>query len=440
MFYSPTARFLSFFGCLVMLSPLVAHAQRGSALPQDVPLLFEEGYRLAPGDSMCTSVNLSQLRDQALFVPGTETAAFDTTRLSLDVGAIADSLSFSTDTFQESLDALLEQAEQVLTLVENISESTEVCAVGMHMDSLPTKLQTTLGDLGLTAEYAATITATGGDKRLETLVLSGTESGVPVPVAIEGEVLQNGISVRHEAAFFQPGTFVIPDTLDEGEPVVMVMDVLTYDVNRRGDYEQDTSMPDYQITITGAVETVGGMTIPLPRKEDIVITEAYRFNLEGSAQCIADCGAGKSVSAMGSRYLFMYVHDAGETLYMDAKLMYESRLTGWAMREGYVYGEGAAATQVERIEAPLHIQLHGNYPNPFNPTTTIRYALSAAQHVHVAVYDALGRQVDVLADGWQGAGEHHAVFDATGQASGLYFYRITTGPHVSQTRVMTLVK
>jgi hypothetical protein len=73
---------------------------------------------------------------------------------------------------------------------------------------------------------------------------------------------------------------------------------------------------------------------------------------------------------------------------------------------------------------PSHFSLSQNYPNPFNPTTTIRYALPHAAMVTLAVFDELGRQVALLAQGRKEAGTYEAVFQASGLASGIYYCRL----------------
>jgi hypothetical protein len=85
-------------------------------------------------------------------------------------------------------------------------------------------------------------------------------------------------------------------------------------------------------------------------------------------------------------------------------------------------------------------QLMQNYPNPFNPTTVIEYAVPAAGRVTLAVYNALGQTVAVLADEQQSAGWHSVSF-AAGNAlpSGMYFYRLTANGH-SWTKTMLLLR
>lgn len=65
-----------------------------------------------------------------------------------------------------------------------------------------------------------------------------------------------------------------------------------------------------------------------------------------------------------------------------------------------------------------------NYPNPFNPTTTISYVLKENSSVRLTVYDRLGREVKILVDESQGAGTHTIEFNASNLPSGIYFYRI----------------
>ena len=70
----------------------------------------------------------------------------------------------------------------------------------------------------------------------------------------------------------------------------------------------------------------------------------------------------------------------------------------------------------------------GVYPNPFRDAATIRLAMDEGQYVDVAVFDALGRQVETLYRGTLPAGEHHVRWQPSGgQSAGLYFYRVRAG-------------
>lgn len=97
------------------------------------------------------------------------------------------------------------------------------------------------------------------------------------------------------------------------------------------------------------------------------------------------------------------------------------------------------STSAEAGELPLAFHLDGNYPNPFNPTTTIRYRVDRPGLVRVAVYSVLGRELAVLAERHHAAGSYEARFDAQGLPSGLYLYRLEAHAQ-TQTRTMTLLR
>jgi expansin (peptidoglycan-binding protein) len=88
---------------------------------------------------------------------------------------------------------------------------------------------------------------------------------------------------------------------------------------------------------------------------------------------------------------------------------------------------------------PSGYWLSQNYPNPWNPQTSIRYALPLAEHVTLTVYDAAGRQAALLVDEHQHAGEHEVVFSSDGIASGVYYYTLRAG-QFRQTRKFVLMK
>ena len=100
-----------------------------------------------------------------------------------------------------------------------------------------------------------------------------------------------------------------------------------------------------------------------------------------------------------------------------------------------------SGTAVEPIgdELPTRIELAQNFPNPFNPTTSIEYSIDAAADVKLQVFDVLGRLVSTLVDARQPASSYRVQFDASSLASGTYIYRLTT-PVQTITRTMVLMK
>ncbi|MBD3225083.1 MAG: T9SS type A sorting domain-containing protein [Caldithrix sp.] len=99
----------------------------------------------------------------------------------------------------------------------------------------------------------------------------------------------------------------------------------------------------------------------------------------------------------------------------------------------------ATILQNDPASMVFHFSLMPNYPNPFNPSTTIRYRLKTTAPVHLAVYDARGRYIQTLVKGRQSAGRHEIDFRADHLASGVYFYRLKSGSH-EQIRRMILLK
>ncbi len=87
--------------------------------------------------------------------------------------------------------------------------------------------------------------------------------------------------------------------------------------------------------------------------------------------------------------------------------------------------------EADQPELPAAPMLAGNYPNPFNPSTTVRFMLPARQHVRLAVYNALGQEVQVLVEGVREAGEHEVRFTARNLPSGVYFARLEAAAHTA---------
>lgn len=89
--------------------------------------------------------------------------------------------------------------------------------------------------------------------------------------------------------------------------------------------------------------------------------------------------------------------------------------------------------------APENFYLFHNYPNPFNPSTVIRYQIPEAGLVSLKVYDLLGREVASLVDEIKPAGSYEVKFDASELSSGVYFYRLQSGDFISA-RKLILIK
>ena len=83
--------------------------------------------------------------------------------------------------------------------------------------------------------------------------------------------------------------------------------------------------------------------------------------------------------------------------------------------------------------------LEKNYPNPFNPTTTIEYSIGIAGPAKLMIYDILGREVVSLVNEYKQVGRHKVMWNASTMSSGVYFYRLET-PTFTKTQKMILMK
>ncbi len=90
-------------------------------------------------------------------------------------------------------------------------------------------------------------------------------------------------------------------------------------------------------------------------------------------------------------------------------------------------------------QQPLRFSLENNYPNPFNPATTIPFTVDRSGRVKLTVYNILGQKVATLQDGYLSPGRHRALFNAAGLASGIYLYNLARDNY-SITRKMILLK
>ena len=102
-------------------------------------------------------------------------------------------------------------------------------------------------------------------------------------------------------------------------------------------------------------------------------------------------------------------------------------------------GKYQYSKEVEVEVVPKQYMLYQNYPDPFNPSTTIKFDLPQASQVNLTVYNILGERVITLVNGMEEAGYHSIVFNAGNLASGTYIYKLQT-PNFIQTKKMLVLK
>jgi photosystem II stability/assembly factor-like uncharacterized protein len=193
-----------------------------------------------------------------------------------------------------------------------------------------------------------------------------------------------------------------------------------------------------------------------------------------SGQIAGNVVAGSAVKGVDGRWYFIFgnevykTYDQGDNFVMDymqtnnfnsidVELIQVGEnfwVTGYAVGEmGTIakYVELLLATDVEEIETyiPESYTLKQNFPNPFNPTTTIEFALPFASDVKLSIYNILGQKVITLLNEQRSAGNHSVVWNATDSygsklSSGIYFYKLNAagidGNEFVDIRKMVLLK
>ncbi len=97
---------------------------------------------------------------------------------------------------------------------------------------------------------------------------------------------------------------------------------------------------------------------------------------------------------------------------------------------------GVAVSVDQNGTLPTDYQLYTNYPNPFNPSTTIAYDLPRDVNATLKVYDVMGREVMTLVNDYQSAGKHQVQFSPNGLASGAYIYQLQAGSFTDRKRML----
>ncbi len=103
-----------------------------------------------------------------------------------------------------------------------------------------------------------------------------------------------------------------------------------------------------------------------------------------------------------------------------------------------------SSTSSEPEEIPgIQTELHKNYPNPFNPETTISFSLAQAGEIKITIYNIKGQKVQTLVNDQLPTGKHSAIWNGTNDngkkvTSGIYFYKLKTDSYVETKKMMML--
>lgn len=104
----------------------------------------------------------------------------------------------------------------------------------------------------------------------------------------------------------------------------------------------------------------------------------------------------------------------------------------------FPFYQPSAVDESDNNQVPTSYKLNQNFPNPFNPTTTISYVLSKESHVELSIHNILGEKILTLVNEKQPTGEHVVLFEANNFSGGIYFYQIQAGDFISTKKMLLL--
>ena len=229
---------------------------------------------------------------------------------------------------------------------------------------------------------------------------------------------------------------------------------------RSGDYNAEYYQALYKVSLTGGSAELLVSTSGHPWYPD------YSPDGRWILYTLYDPENKSPVSGKWLSEIYVYDTETGDTIQLLPDSPYSSFGASWSPdgsrfcyfldKEGtnelYIkdFGSAADGDQNGDIQAgvdetgPGVFALYGNYPNPFNPSTTISFALPGAGTTQVAVYDMAGRLVDEIFNGWMSAGRHELIWngcDVKGRrvSTGVYIARLIIGDE-TRSHAMTLLK
>ena len=139
----------------------------------------------------------------------------------------------------------------------------------------------------------------------------------------------------------------------------------------------------------------------------------------------------------------VYLIDESSAKYVDLRDNSTYTFTPYTSISKFIVIVGKAGEIADKLAAvaPKDFLLEDNFPNPFNSSTTIRYAIPQTGPVYMRIYDQTGKWVKTLINEFMTAGEHEIVWDAKDDAgidvaSGVYFYQLSTSTHTMTKKII----
>jgi len=148
----------------------------------------------------------------------------------------------------------------------------------------------------------------------------------------------------------------------------------------------------------------------------------------------------EAIAAPGQRFVRWEVVSGSASVPETGALIAIELETALHLRAVFEPAETGVHLEDEESALPRELELLPPSPNPFNPSTTVRYRVPDTMHIRLEVFDVTGRSVRLLASGLHNGGEHQAVFSPGEAASGVYLVRLQGDAGFSDSRTVSFVK
>ncbi len=225
----------------------------------------------------------------------------------------------------------------------------------------------------------------------------------------------------------------VTETTSANDAISTAQNVASIPAQLTGKFTTTTDRYDYYKFPIAANQTIS-VTMTIPSTVDY---DLYLKNSSGTTLKSGTLGTGKTES-------FTYTSTSATTLYITPYRYSGTSTTTYVITitvtSGVMAGNGSGLEK----DAPKTTVLLGNYPNPFNPTTSIAYDIAKSGKVTLKVYNLLGQEVRSLVNEFQNEGRFQVIWDGKNNAgssvsTGMYIYRLQVGDFVS-TKKMNLIK
>ncbi len=230
------------------------------------------------------------------------------------------------------------------------------------------------------------------------------------------------------------GMLYVTETTAANDAISSAQNVASIPAQITGKFTSTSDNYDYYKFPIAANQTISvTMTVPSTVDYDLYLKNSSGTNLKSGT-----LGTGKTES-------FTYTNGStATTLYLAAYRYSGTSTTAYVITVSITSGVMAGNGGGLDLDMPKKTTLIGNYPNPFNPSTSIDFEIAKAGNTTLKIYNLLGQEVRTLVNGYVHEGKHTAIWDGRNNAgnfvsSGLYVYRLQVGDFVA-TKKMHLVK